>query len=196
MDIDIRLAAHAKDYIDNLARGINPLTKENVADEDIINNVKISRCLFYVSDILGEVISNGGINAKREPKPKLDPLDLEKFDLNNYTYLIQPISVSVIAKKINELKPENMEKLKTTAITNWLVDINMLSVVQVNGKNYKRPTANGESLGITMEQRDGQYGPYYAVLYNENAQRFIIDNLPAIIDGGYNERQKKSESEL
>ena len=195
MDIDIKLTAHAKDYIDDLARGVNPFTKENVADEDIINNVKISRCLFYVSDILGEVISNGGINAKRAPKPKQDPFELEKLDLDNFTYLIQPISVSVIANKINELKPENMKKLKATAITNWLVDINMLSIVQVNGKNHKRPTANGEEIGITLEQRDGQFGPYYVVLYNENAQHFIIDNIPAIIDGGYNDGQKKAESE-
>ena len=195
MDIDIKLTAHAKDYIDDLARGVNPFTKENVADEDIINNVKISRCLFYVSDILGEVISNGGINAKRISKPKQDSFDVEKLDLDNFTHSVQPIPVSAIANKINELKPENMKKLKTTAITNWLVDINMLSVVQINGKNHKRPTANGESLGITMEQRDGRFGPYYVVLYNENAQHFIIDNLPAIIDGGYNEGQKKTESE-
>ncbi|MBR2099927.1 MAG: hypothetical protein IJ927_01185, partial [Eubacterium sp.] len=133
MDIDIKLTAHAKDYIDDLARGVNPFTKENVADEDIINNVKISRCLFYVSDILGEVISNGGINAKRISKPKQDSFDVEKLDLDNFTHSVQPIPVSAIANKINELKPENMKKLKTTAITNWLVDINMLSVVQING---------------------------------------------------------------
>ena len=195
MDIDIKLVSHAKDYIDDLANGVNPLSKEAIDDNDIINNVKISRCLFYVSDILGEVIGNGGINYKPSPKPKLDEFDLEKLDLQNYTYLIQPINISVIASKINELKPENMKKLKVTAITNWLVDINMLSTVQVNGKNHKRPPANGEALGITMEQRDGQYGPYYVVLYDENAQRFIIDNLPAIINGGYNDKQKKTENE-
>lgn len=194
--MDINIVAHAKDYIDDLARGINPLSKEAVDENDIINNVKISRCLFYVSDILGEVIANGGVNANKAPKPKQEPFDLQKLDLDNYEYSIQPITVSVIARKINELKPENMKKLKVTAITNWLVDINMLSTVQVNGKSHKRPTANAESIGITMEQRNGQYGTYYAVLYNETAQHFIIDNLPSIIDGGYNEKQKKNDAEL
>lgn len=194
MNIDVKLVSHAKDYIDDLARGINPFSKEEVDDNDIINNVKISRCFFYVSDVLGEVIAGGGI--KKSQKPKQEPFDLQKLDLDNYEYLIEPITISVIARKINELKPENMEKLKVTAITNWLVDINMLSVVQVHGKNHKRPTANGEGVGITMEQRDGQYGPYYVVLYNESAQHFIIDNLTAIIDGGYNERQKKTNAEL
>ena len=83
-----------------------------------------------------------------------------------------------------------MKPLKTTAVTSWLVDINMLSVVQINGKNYKRPTKNAEEIGIFMQERQGQYGTYLAVLYSESAQKFIIDNLSAIIDGGYNKTKK------
>lgn len=36
-------------------------------------------------------------------------------------------------------------------------------------------------MGIIGEQRISQYGPYEAVLYNLNAQHFIVDNLDAII---------------
>ena len=185
MDIDINLVAHAKDYLDDLARGINPLTKQEVNEADVVNNIKISRCLLYVSDILGEVIENGGVGKAQ--KKALQPFDVHKLDLNSFIYTGEkPVTVSLIAEQINSLKPEDMKKLKTTAITNWLVDIDMLSVVQINGKNHKRPTPNGEAIGIFLEQRDGQYGPYYVVLYNENAQHFITDNLSAIIDGGYN----------
>lgn len=66
--MDINLVSHAKDYIDDLAKGINPFTKEEVNESDIINNIKISRCLFYVSEILNEVISNGGVNRSSKPK--------------------------------------------------------------------------------------------------------------------------------
>ena len=191
MDIDMKILLHAKDYIDDMARGKNPLTKEDVNEDDVINNIKISRCLLYVSDVLGAVADNGGIGrVKKEP---LEALDIHKIELDKFEYSKEPIAISVIAQKINELKPDNIKKLKTTALTNWLVDINMLSIVQINGKNHKRPTANAESMGIFLEQRDGQYGPYYVVLYNEAAQHFIIDNLPAIIDGGYNDSQRKTE---
>ena len=193
MEIDIKLVEHARDYIEDLAKGINPLTKEAVDDNDIINQVKISRCLFYVADVLGAVAENGGITGKKAPKPKQEDFDIQKLDLTQFGYSAQPIGISVIAQKINALKPENMKKLKITALTNWLVDIHMLSIVQVNGKNHKRPTVNAESIGITMEERDGQYGPYYAVLYNEAAQHFIIDNLHAVIEGGYNGGRKKEE---
>ena len=43
---------YAKNYIDQLANGINPLNGEAAQDNDIVNNIHISRCLFYVSSVL------------------------------------------------------------------------------------------------------------------------------------------------
>ena len=45
----------AKVWIEKLANGVNPLTDETVKDGDLINNVHISRCLFYVAELLGEI---------------------------------------------------------------------------------------------------------------------------------------------
>ena len=49
------------------------------------------------------------------------------------------------------------------------------------GGQRRRPTASGETLGISVEDRAGQYGPYQVVLYNQGAQRFIVDNVDAIM---------------
>jgi len=43
---ELEKIAYAKSYIEKLANGINPLTNQEVPESDIINNVKISRCLF------------------------------------------------------------------------------------------------------------------------------------------------------
>ena len=50
----------AKDWILKLANGINPLDGSAIPDGDIVNNVHISRCLFYVSELLGtyQIMSN------------------------------------------------------------------------------------------------------------------------------------------
>lgn len=56
---DFELTCRAKIYIEKLANGINPLTDDNVPEGDIVNNVKISRCLFFVADVLEKVIENG-----------------------------------------------------------------------------------------------------------------------------------------
>ena len=58
----------ARMYMDKLANGINPIDDTMVPDEDIINNVRLSRCFFYVSDILRQVIENGGISSTEKPK--------------------------------------------------------------------------------------------------------------------------------
>ena len=52
---ELEKIAYAKSFIDKLANGINPINEEAVPDDDLINNVRISRCLFYVSEILERV---------------------------------------------------------------------------------------------------------------------------------------------
>ena len=47
---------YAKSFIDKLANGINPLDNTPIPEDDIANNVRISRCFFYVSGILEDVI--------------------------------------------------------------------------------------------------------------------------------------------
>ena len=44
--------SYAKSVIESLARGVNPFSGEMIPDDEVINNVKISRCFFYVVDLL------------------------------------------------------------------------------------------------------------------------------------------------
>lgn len=191
--MDIKLVQHAKDYIDAMARGVHPLTGQEIPEADTLNNIKISRCLYYVSDVLGEVIENGGVSKPQ--KGKKEPFDETKIDLTKINYSKSPKNVSDLVAQINDLRPENMVKLKVTAITDWLVDIGMLEVLTFNDKNRKLPTAQGLAMGILKEERTGLYGTYQAVLYDENAQHFIIDNLPAIIQGGFNGKREKPKKD-
>ena len=52
---DMELLIRAKTYIDKLANGINPINDEYVDESDVVNNVRISRCLFYTSGILKQI---------------------------------------------------------------------------------------------------------------------------------------------
>ena len=56
-----------------------------------------------------------------------------------------------------------------------------------NGKKRKLPTEQGNGIGIYSEEREGQYGTYVSVLFSSSAQRFIYDNLDAVIDFGNQE---------
>ena len=166
---DLEIMQHAKEYLDKLARGIDPLTGREVPEGEIINNVRISRCLFYVSDVLRQVIENGGA--------------LSFEDRARYPFGDWPATVSVIAQRLNELVDlSTMQKLKTTSITAFLMQSGLLFEEESpNGSKNKRPTEAGKSLGITTTVRNGQNGEYTAVIYSKEAQQFILDNLDAIV---------------
>ena len=58
MPTELDTMKHAKEYIDKLANGIDPFTGKPIPDDDIVNNVKLSRCFFYISGILEKVIKD------------------------------------------------------------------------------------------------------------------------------------------
>ena len=171
----------AKMYIDKLANGINPLNDLPAAESDVINNIRISRCLFYVSDILRQVIESNGVQSKEKSTKK--PFFLSVDSRKQFSFSATPISISEITKRINDLVDvDTYKKLKHTDITSWLIEINALEVCSTaNGKTVKRPTEQGKALGISTEKRIGRNGEYTVVLYNQEAQQFILDNMDTII---------------
>lgn len=182
----------AKSYLDKLANGINPITNELASENDTINtinNIHISRCLFYVSDVLRNLIENNN-NPQKKKNSKIT-FSVTPHQLADYVFDDNPITVTEITKKLNSLiDTEEMKGIRTTSITNWLIKINMLEYfADENGKNHKIPTENGIQLGITTQERLGMYGSYKVVLYDSNVQQFILDNIDTI---AYYNTQKKS----
>lgn len=179
----------AKSYLDKLANGINPITNELASENDTINNIHISRCLFYISDVLRNLIENNN-NPQKKKNSKIS-FSVTPQQLADYVFDDNPITVTEITKKLNSLiDTEEMKGIKTTSITNWLIKINMLEYfADENGKNHKIPTENGIQLGITTQERLGMYGSYKVVLYDSNVQQFILDNIDTI---AYYNTQKKS----
>lgn len=175
----------AKMYMDKLANGINPIDDSMVPDGDTINNVRISRCFFFVSDILDQVIKNGGvISTPNSKKPKKAPFSLPYERRNAFAFSHTPIPVSEIAKRLNDLASgENMKNISSTVITSWLMEAGILAqMTSPTGIKKKYPTTIGTDLGLKVESRIGPNGEYQVVLYNEQAQHFILDNLDAIIE--------------
>ena len=173
--MDIELLKRAKMYIDDMSNGINPISKAKVSKDDLINNPRISKCLFYVSCILNDYL------VKELRKNATKEFYLTEDEKKNFVYN-EDLIVSNLAKKISELKAsDDMKNLKCTSINNWLLSLGYLKVVEQDGKNKKVPTQMGEKLGMYTQVRNGYRGRYEVVLYNKNAQTFIMDNLDKII---------------
>ena len=182
---ELGMIERAKMYIDKLANGIDPISDTEAPEGDIINNVRLSRCFFFVSDVLRRVLENGGVGKQqRSEKSAKKPFSLSYEQREAYPYSDTPISISEIARRISSLAAdEDMAQMKYGSITGWLVQINMMkSDLSPTGRQTKLPTSAGQDLGILTEARTGLNGDYIAVLYNRNAQQFILDNLDAILE--------------
>lgn len=179
---EVEKIAYARSYIQKLANGINPVTGQEVSEGDVINQVRVSRCLFYVSDILGQVVENGGISARKKKAHKL-PFQLDYHARDAFQYSETPIPISEIARRINELiRPEEMTKLSYRHILEWLIELGLLELsTDAAGKVVRKPTKSGEDIGITTEHRQSPRGPYTVVVYSKAAQEFILDNLDGAI---------------
>ena len=75
-----------------------------------------------------------------------------------------------------------MTRPATTVVTNWLLEKGFLYKQDgPDGKPNRIPTEAGRRLGIYTEERQGQYGTFLAVFYMPQAQQFLLDNLPGIL---------------
>lgn len=182
---ELETMMRAKQYIESLANGKNPLTGQNVKDDDIINNVRISRCLFYVSGVLQKVIDNGGVVCSQESKKaKFQDFNLTDEQKTNLKPTQSPLSATKVVAIINsEVNEGIMKKLKVTAFTQWLISIGLLEeIVDDLGKKRKRPTSDGEMLGILEKEYSDNISSHLYTVYNSNAQQFVFDNIDSVIE--------------
>ena len=181
---ELEMIERARMYVQKLANGVNPTDGSEVPDGDVVNDVRISRCLFFVADVLRQVLENGGAAPAPKAEKKLQRLafDITFKQRERFEYSDIPITISELARRLNALiDTENMTKLPYTAISSWLTGLGLLETVTLpGGKLAKRPTEEGLENGIAVVERIGQNGPYHAIVYNAAAQHFVLDNLDAI----------------
>ena len=173
-DIDQNKLKVAIDWISNLANGINPIDGSVLPEGDIVNNVHISRCLFYVSSILE-------LHGKKKSSPSkqyefefmLTSEDAAKVNVTAST------GIAMFVKEINKVIPENMRPLTVTKIPQWLISNGYLEEIEgSDGRKHKVPTQLGASVGITSSWKVNPSGQQYlAISYDADAQHFVLDNL-------------------
>lgn len=175
---DVEKLRKVKQCIDSLAEGLNPFTGQPLPEEDIVNDVRVSRSLFLASAFLQEQMQ--GKTEKKNGKKQAFRLSLEERDRVEFSS--RPISASELARRMNNAAgAQDCKKITYRQITDWLVEVGMLKLVENVAGTQRRPTESGKKMGISVESRIGQSGPYQVVLYSAEAQRFIVDNVDAIM---------------
>lgn len=177
---ELEIMQRAKMYMDKLAQGIDPITDREVPEDSVLNNVRLVRCFFYVSDILKQVIDNGGEVSK---KVYVRNFSITPEQLSRVRILQTPVRITQLADAINQAVDDpEMKKISVIAITNWLLAKGFLEKqLTADGKTQRIPTEAGTQIGLSTQIRHSDRGEYLAVLYDAQAQQFVLDNLFAIL---------------
>lgn len=183
---ELEKIAYAKSFIDKLADGINPLDDTPIPEDDIANNVRLSRCFFYVSGILRQAMEFERKRELKEQKNTILRFSVTHEQLQHFEYSPTPISVTDIVQRINclveDVVERKMERLSYRQINQWLLDIGMMEWREwENGKSKRFPTPEGEAIGLVslIWEKYGRRAP--TIYFSEEAQRFIIDNMDAVM---------------
>lgn len=168
----------AQDWIRKLANGINPLNGSTVNEDDVVNNVHISRCLFYVADLLTKYSEK----RTKTNSVRIVPFNSSAIQKEKYNY-VEAISISAFAREIAGLMPENMQVVNYKQFVKWLMQEGMLkdSEPDSEGRISKIATEKGNNIGIYSESRErGGGGFYLATLYNREAQQYLFEHIDEI----------------
>lgn len=173
----------AQQYMEQLAQGIDPISGQELPEDTVLNQARLVRCFFYVAGILKEDADRleRGERARQPKKPEFYLTEAERAAV---PISETPVTVSVFVQTVNDAVGggESRKKLTLSAITNWLVEKGFLREVETApGKRRKCVTPLAATVGILEEERTGQYGTYTTVLYTPEAQRFLLDNMEAIL---------------
>lgn len=94
----------------------------------------------------------------------------------------EPISVSKLVFNINQIISDRpMKKLRSTYVTDWLMRLGYLQEDPSELTYHKICTPKSEEIGITPSIRINTHDQSYHVnLYDQNAQKFVIENTNSI----------------
>ena len=172
----------AKEYLDKLANGIDPISDAEVPQDTVLNQVRLSRCFFYVSDVLRQVIEQGGVVGKSAAKTAKVPFHITEDELARIEVSAQPLLITKFCEHIHSaIGDENRPKLSYRPLTDWLLAQGYLREEIVGNARRRRVGERGTEIGMHEEKRIGSDKEYYAILYSPAAQQFLLNNLMLIL---------------
>lgn len=172
-------------YVQRITEGHNPVNNMPVDDDSVINNANVVRCMYFVKDVLEKVYKNEGYIGRIPRKLKDDGKEPYPIEiLKEYKYTGDK-TITKMVNQMNELVDNSKyTQISFNSITKWLVENGYLQVISgsYGVKKSKSPTEKGMEIGIRTEKRfDANGYQFDYVEYDQNAQRFIVENMGKIL---------------
>ena len=194
---------HAKNYMDLLSRGIDPISQMEVGPVSIVAEPRLQKCFAFVSNILEELLANGGYVALSDEGPDAPDIDsVPQYDLvrrkvpfrlsqeqRRDVYITKnPIAPSTFISHINRvIDGEAMEKLSFKRINAWLLKNDYVTETKqpvVINRTVMKPMLKAAKIGFEEEETvDPKTGEVKSrIMLTQKAQQFLLDNLDRILE--------------
>lgn len=130
----------------------------------------------------GITVSEEAGNSRR-PKSHKEPFPYEI--LKQFQYL-EDKTISHLVDQIHApIDGQDIKKISPQTITSWLKSAGYLTVEFCDEVRQEStvPTEKGRALGIYSEIRTYGARSYVTVIYNRQAQEFLVEHFEAIVSG-------------
>ena len=166
-------------YTERIAEGKNPVTNQTALQGDAMNNPNVTRCMYFIRDVLRSVRKNGGTVGSRNSSGRM-PFPLGEVQPFEYE---QDVTISRIAKQMNRGVDKNIYKtFSAQMIIRWLESQGFVNThPDGSDKRHTLPTEEGREIGIRTEMREYNGNAYEAVVYGEGAQKLIFSHAEEIL---------------
>lgn len=221
MPVDkLELLKRAKEYMESLATGLDPVSGQQLSRTDPMGSERMQRCFAFVASTLAEVIAQrekgadpgGSAGTCRKALPGRaspeTPVKAEKagrkrvekavFAISGEQLLEvaateAPVSISEMARRLNAAAGLEKSDMTGTLLAGGLEEMGFLEYREgTNGVRRREPTSAGRAIGLErIRCINGGGQPYILVVLNNSGQRFLLDNLEAVLDTARRAREKQ-----
>jgi hypothetical protein len=169
----------AKETIDKISKGINPLNDDQIEDSSFLHDGRIIRCLNFIQEILGKAIEG----------------DLRSYSKKNADFIITDeekkrielpkgkIGINQFAKCVNDvIDLDKSRKLTGMEINKKLKKMGILGEQSLeDGKTRTILSDRSQEFGIESETRNNNGSSYEMILFNETGKKYLLDSLEKIM---------------
>ena len=183
-EFDLDKVKVAAVYTARMAEGRNPATNQPINSE-LLNNPNVIRCLYFIGDILNEVIANKGIVGRRAGGKRAEfPLEvLKQFEYRHD----KPIS-HVLKQFQEPVTGRNVKRLNPGAVNKWLCANGYIGkqIIEESQRECWFPLEKGIEVGMYTEERGEPGSQYVTIMYSKKAQQFLADHMEQILNDAAN----------
>lgn len=179
MYTEVERLENTRGIVDKLAKGINPFSGEPVQNDSLLNDARIIRSFYFISEVMNQMKRGNYRNRGNQALPfTITPEQKAKIVFSEGS-----IGVNEFCRCINLCVDYNISrKLTGVELNKRLKKLEVLSE-EITEAGKKRTVVNEKSpeYGFASERKSYNGTEYDKVVIDDIGKKYLLDNLETIM---------------